>query len=335
MLRPIDQTRIRQGKYRLPGLTLPSLTWGALTMIQIQTAAVAIQNAVMAYGDLLALEDLSLELYAGEILGLLGPNGAGKTTLINCIAGRQKLTGGTIQISVEGAVSDNFGIVPQEIAVYPDLTVHQNLTCLGRLHGLRSTVLKDRVGEALTWSNLESRANTLAKTLSGGMQRRLNIACSVLHHPRILLLDEPTVGVDPQSRERIYAMLESLVDRGTAILLTTHHLEEAQMRCDRIAIIDGGRLLATGTFEELLAHTIGSSQQVSVRFSTATAHVPPPLRLAASGLEATGSLDDVSLQLPPLLFALRQRNVSVEYLTLREPTLQHLFLHLTGKELRE
>lgn len=330
MLQRNRESHIRQGVYRFSGLV-----WNPSTVVQLKKASLAVQNAVFAYGDLLALSGLSLELFPGEILGLLGPNGAGKTTLINCIAGRRKLAGGSIVTGIAGKLSDNIGIVPQEIAIYPDLTAYQNLVTFGRLQGLTSSVLKERVGDALTWANLESRAGTLTKQLSGGMQRRLNIACSVLHHPKILLLDEPTVGVDPQSRERIYAMLDSLIDRGTAILLTTHHLEEAQTRCDRIAIIDNGSLLDSGTFEDLLARTIGTSQQVSLRFSSPLAQVPPPLRISDSGLEATGFVKDASSELPRLLFALRQRNVSVEYLNLREPTLQHLFLHLTGKELRE
>ena len=236
-------------------------------MIQLQTAVLTVRNAVLAYGDFLALRGLSLDLHAGEILGLLGPNGAGKTSLIQCIAGRRRLTGGAIASPLEGTTAENFAVVPQEIALYRDLTVHQNLTAFGRLYGLRASALRERVDEAIQWANLEERSHSLAASLSGGMQRRLNIACSVLHAPKILLLDEPTVGVDPQSRERIYSMIGSLVDQGTAVLLTTHHLEEAQTRCDRIAIIDSGQLIAIGTFEELLSRTIGNRQRINIRFA--------------------------------------------------------------------
>lgn len=303
-------------------------------MIQIEEPLLRIENAHLAYGDLRALSGLSLELYAGELLGLLGPNGAGKTTLINCIAGRQSISRGRIEILHAGRLADHLGIVPQEIAVYPDLTVRQNLATFGRLHGLRGQLLNERVDEALEWAALESKKHALANTLSGGMQRRLNIACSVLHQPKILLLDEPTVGIDPQSRERIYSMLDSLLELGTAILLTTHQLDEAQVRCDRMAIIDGGCIVDSGTFDELLERTIGTSQRLSLRFDQPQRLVPSPLRLAEGGFDANGFIDGTH-QLPRLLEHFRLRQVTITHMTLHEPTLQHLFLHLTGKELRE
>jgi ABC-2 type transport system ATP-binding protein len=303
-------------------------------MIQIASTPLSVTGAFLSYGQVSALNGLSLELHQGEILGLLGPNGAGKTSLINCISGRQSLDRGSIKINLAGKWCDIIGIVPQEIALYPDLTVLQNLQTFGRLHGLTASKLRNRIAEAVSWANLDEKVGALAKSLSGGMQRRLNIACSVLHHPQILLLDEPTVGVDPQSRERIYAMLDAMIAQGTSILLTTHHLEEAQTRCDRIAIIDSGKLLDCGTFDELLRRSIGTSQQLNLRFTKPPAWVPPPLQLVAT-TEATGLIEDASMQLPRLLDSLRDIGVSIEHLTLREPTLQHLFLHLTGKELRE
>lgn len=304
-------------------------------MLQINPPLIEVKDAYLAYGDLQALAGLSLELYPGELLGLLGPNGAGKTTLINCLATRQQLDRGRIRMALAGQLSDRLGIVPQEIAVYPDLTVRQNLQIFGRLHGLAGRELKHRIAEALEWAKLVPRSNGLVTTLSGGMQRRLNIACSVLHHPQILLLDEPTVGIDPQSRERIYAMLDNLLELGTAILLTTHQLDEAQSRCDRIAIIDGGRIIESGTYEELLERTIGSSQQLSLRFAQPQTSVPPPLKLSATGLEAHGVIPGGNGQLPHLLRQFLAANVQIDQLVMREPTLEHLFLHLTGRELRE
>lgn len=303
-------------------------------MLQIQQPLIRIDNAHVAYGDSPALTGLSFDLFAGELLGLLGPNGAGKTTIINCIAGRQKLSRGQIQIAHEGWLSDFLGIVPQEVAVYPDLTVLQNLSVFGRLHGIRGGMLKQRIAQALSWAALESRSHLLVNTLSGGMQRRLNIACSVLHQPKILLLDEPTVGIDPQSRERIYTMLDSLLELGTAILLTTHQLDEAQSRCDRMAIIDGGRIIESGTFEELLERTIGTSQQLSLRFTEPQSRVPLPLQLSENGFDAAGFIEGSS-HLPRLINYFNMNRVSIATITMREPTLQHLFLHLTGKELRE
>jgi len=303
-------------------------------MLQAEQPLIQIEDALLTYGDIPALAGLSLDLYAGELLGLLGPNGAGKTSLINCIAGRKKIQRGQIRIAHDGHLSDHLGIVPQEIALYPDLTVQQNLSAFGRLHGLRGGTLNQRMAEALSWAALDQRHDALVNTLSGGMQRRLNIACSVLHQPKILLLDEPTVGIDPQSRERIYKMLESLLELGTAILLTTHQLDEAQTRCDRIAIIDGGRIIDAGTFDELLQRTIGTAQEVSLRFTEPQARVPSPLQLDASGLEAFGFIQS-SKQLPRLLSYFSINRVTIARMMLREPTLQTMFLHLTGKELRE
>lgn len=304
-------------------------------MLQARKTLLSVEDAYLSYGSVVALNGLSLELYAGELLGLLGPNGAGKTSLINSLAHRQVLDRGHIRLGVDGVLADVLGIVPQEIAIYPDLTVLQNLQIFGRLHGLSGRLLGDRIDAALDWAGLGDRRRSLTRTLSGGMQRRLNIACSVLHQPQVLLLDEPTVGVDPQSRERIYAMLDSLLANGTAILLTTHQLDEAQTRCDRIAIVDAGQLLDTGTYQELLSRTIGTSQQVSIRFANTPTRLPPQLRLTESGLDALGLIDDVLVELPLLLQALQQCAPSIEHLTLRQPTLQHMFLHLTGKELRE
>ncbi len=281
------------------------------------------------------LRGLSLQVYAGEILGLLGPNGAGKTTLIRAVAGRQSLSSGSIAWAAQGRAHEVIGVVPQEIALYHDLTVYQNLRAFGQLHGLGGRELTRRMESALEWSDLGGRLKSLVGTLSGGMQRRLNIACSVLHQPQILLLDEPTVGVDPQSRERIYRMLDDLVGEGTAILLTTHHLEEAQQRCDRMAIIDDGKVLDSGTFPELLARSIGTRQRLSIRFATRPVSLPAALQLNSSGLEACGLFDDARTELPRLLFALQASNVAIEQLRISEPSLQEMFLHMTGKELRE
>ncbi len=304
-------------------------------MLHLVNPVLTVRDARLAYGAVPALNGLSLELHAGELLGLLGPNGAGKTTLIRCISRRCALDSGSIRFNIPGQLADCLGIVPQEIALYPDLTVRQNLVAFGRLHGLSGGLLRRRVAEAMRWASLEERKHAFAAKLSGGMQRRLNIACGVLHRPPILLLDEPTVGVDPQSRERIYGMLDKLLEDGTSILMTTHHLDEAQSRCDRIAIVDAGRVLDTGSFDELLRRTIGTAQQINVRFATPTAHVPPPLQLHPSGLEAVGFLDEASVKLPDLLRALESSDAKIDHLTLREPTLQDMFLHLTGKELRE
>ncbi len=304
-------------------------------MLKSLRPLVRLQDAWAGYHSQPVLRGISLDLQAGELLGLLGPNGAGKTTLINCIAGRRQLDRGRIDFSDPRPCTEFLGIVPQSIAIYPDLTVLQNLRVFGRLHGLRGSVLRQRVAEAIEWAALESKSNSLAQTLSGGMQRRLNIACSVLHKPSVLLLDEPTVGVDPQSRERIYNMVEELLALGTAVLLTTHQLNEVETRCDRIAIMDNGSVLAAGPLTDLLARTIGTSQQLSLRFTSVQHDVPAPLKLDETGLAAVAVIDGRSPQLPQLLQKLATNRIAIEHMVLREPTLEHMFLHLTGKELRE
>lgn len=308
---------------------------GALAMLQITKPILSIEDAHVSYAQRPALAGLSLELYAGELLALLGPNGAGKTTLINCLAQRQRLDRGRIHVRAEGRLADVLGIVPQDIALYADLSVLQNLQVFGRLHGLAGRVLGERIEEALRWASLDERRRSLVRTLSGGMQRRLNIACSVLHRPRILLLDEPTVGVDPQSRERIYTMIEQLREQETAVLLTTHQLDEIQTRCDRLAIVDAGTLIDVGTYDELLQRSIGSAQQVSIRFASAPSRLPARLRPDPSGLGATGTIINVLEDVPRLIAELAGCGASIDQLSLQPPTLQHMFLHLTGKELRE
>ncbi|GAB5402469.1 MAG: ABC transporter ATP-binding protein [Aureliella sp.] len=301
-------------------------------MIDQPKSILKVEDARLAYAHVQALAGLSLDLREGELMGLLGPNGAGKSSLVRCIGGRQPLSSGRIHFD-EGR--DAIGIVPQEIALYQDLTVTQNLKAFGRLHGVRGLQLRDQIKAAIEWSGLYEKRRSKVAALSGGMQRRLNIACSVLHRPSLLLLDEPTVGVDPQSRERIYEMLEELLDGGTSILLTTHHLDEAQHRCDRIAIIDKGQIVDCGTFEDLVDRTVGDRQQVFVRFSQPAREVPAPLQLGDGGFEAWGTIGDVTRELPRLLGRINMQKAQVDSVSLVKPTLHSVFLHLTGRELRE
>ena len=218
-----------------------------------------IDGLARRYGEQAALRGVGLALHAGECLGLLGPNGAGKTTLVRAIAGRVRPDAGAIRLlgrTLEPgarAGRDSLGVVPQEIALYPLLTATENLEVFGALQGVSGDALAARVEWALAFSGLASRRDDRVGAFSGGMKRRLNIACSVLHKPRVLLLDEPTVGVDPQSRERIWHMLGELRAAGTSMILTTHQLDEAETQCDRIVIIDHGRVIAAGTLAQLVA----------------------------------------------------------------------------------
>ena len=254
-------------------------------------AAVVVTNLAKNFNGRKALDGVSLELREREVLGLLGPNGAGKSTLVRTIMGRVKPNGGEVMIfgrrapAGDNVAREQVGIVPQEIALYPLLTARENLTVFGRYYGLDGTSLDSAIAESLAWAGLAERASDITKTLSGGMKRRLNMAAGVIHKPRILLLDEPTVGIDPQSRERIYQMIETLRAGGVSLIYTTHYMEEAERLCDRIAIIDHGKIIAQGTKDELVRSTVGDKREM----------------------------------------------VMVE----KVPSLESVFLHLTGRDLRE
>ncbi len=313
-------------------------------MTQSTPPALEIRDLQKSYGGLQALLGVSFSLGVGERLAFLGPNGAGKTTLIRCLAGRTKPDDGEITLlghpigSV--GVRQSLGLVPQEIALYGDLTTRENLKTFGKFYGLSRKQLRDRIAWALTWTGLENRADELVGSFSGGMKRRINIACGVMHAPKVLLLDEPTVGVDPQSRQRIFQMLDELNQTGTSLLLTTHHLEEAEQRSDRIVILDKGQVVADGSLTELVDQTVGTSRLVKVRVDRPLAK---PLLLAGSPTDLQACeeqvfqtrIDDVSDQLMQLLHAVRDSGYQVSDVEVHPPSLQHVFLHLTGNELRD
>jgi ABC-2 type transport system ATP-binding protein len=298
-----------------------------------------VQDAKKAFGTTHALCGVSLELGKGELLGLLGPNGAGKTTLVRALAGRVRLDGGTIELFdrrlSETETRDGLGVVPQEIALYPLLTARENLEAFGSFNGLRGPALRDRVAWALEWTGLTERAREPIRRFSGGMRRRLNIACGVLHEPRVILLDEPTVGVDPQSRERIYEMLGRLRASGVSLLLTTHQLDEAEARCERIVILDHGRVIAAGTLGELVRDTVGGGRVVTVKLDRAPTAPLEGLIGEGDGTVWRGPVRDVDVDLAAVLRRVAAAGRSVVDLEVRQPSLQSVFLHLTGRELRE
>ncbi len=292
-----------------------------------------------SFGALEVLRGATLRLRRGERLGLLGPNGAGKTTLIRCLTGRTRPDAGTIELLGRQLLGrggrEAIGLVPQELAIYGDLTTRENLQAFGRFHGLRGRALKQSIEWALQWTGLESRAGDLVGQFSGGMQRRVNLACGVMHRPEVILLDEPTVGVDPQSRQRIFAMLDDLNAEGASIVLTTHQLEEAESRCDRIVIFDHGRVVAEGTLAELLQQTVGTARHVRLRVKgPLTTDIPGWSRGSRSG-EWVTRIDDVSTQLPHLLRRVSSAGHDVDDIVVNAPSLNHVFLHLTGSELRD
>jgi ABC-2 type transport system ATP-binding protein len=297
-----------------------------------------LQNVRKTYRGREALKGISLELYPGELLGFFGPNGAGKTTMIRCISGLLKPDSGRIiRHPIDDPDDDGIvrlGLVPQNLAVYPDLTVQQNLEVFGRLEGVPRKILQERILEVLEWAALKDRTRSLAKTLSGGMQRRLNIACSVLHGPDILLLDEPTVGVDPQSRERIYQMMQELTEQGAAVLITTHQLEEVETRCDRIVVMDRGTIVANGRLSELVQKTIGQPHRVILRFDRPYAKSLSAFVFDESRTSATCALASMK-ELPQVLSVLRQLDEEPSQIDVRSYGLQDVFLELTGRSLRE
>jgi ABC-2 type transport system ATP-binding protein len=302
-------------------------------------AVLEIKDARKSFGATRALDGLSLVLGEGELLGLLGPNGAGKTTLIRAIAGRVRLDAGTISLYGHTLEPErprpDLGVVPQENALYPLLSARENLETFGRLSGLNGKRLRERVAWALEWSGLAERATSLVKAFSGGMKRRLNLACGVLHEPKLVLLDEPTVGVDPQSRESIYDMLGALRAGGTSLLLTTHYLEEAEARCERIVIVDHGRAVAAGTLSQLVEQSGLSGRRVRLALDRMPERVPAGFAKGEDPGTLTATITDVGRELPGLLARVQAEGLLVRDLEVRTASLQAVFLALTGKELRE
>ncbi len=293
------------------------------------------------YGDTPALAGVSLEIPAGACFGLLGPNGAGKSTLIRSIVGRVRPDAGSVRIFGHpvgsAAARADMGWVPQELALYPLLTCRENLQAFGRYQGLRGKLLDEAIAWCLDWAALADRAHAPVKTLSGGMKRRLNMAAGLIHRPRLVLLDEPTVGVDPQSRNRIFEMVEALRDQGATIIYTTHYMEEAERLCDTIAIIDHGRIIALGSKEQLVAQSFGIAQLRHHALSRPPTPISPPgLRLTAAPAQdlAIHCSIEKPTEIAALLEAAARDHLEVSDVTLQRPNLESVFLHLTGKELR-
>ena len=311
-----------------------------------------VQELTKNYGDLVAADKVSFEAGKGTIFGLLGPNGAGKSTTINCISGLLKPTSGHASVAGHDVVSDGkaarrkLGVVPQELALYEDLPAIDNLRYWGKAYGMRGLQLEERVSDVLDEIGLGDRAKDLPKTFSGGMKRRLNFGCGIVHRPPVILLDEPTVGVDPQSRARLFDMVEAERDAGACVLYTTHYMEEAERLCDSLAIIDHGKLIATGTVAELRAK-LGARDVLQLAGSFPmddTRHAIEALAERADiGVEIiaqdkeslTLTLSQASQHLPAIFAAVSSAGGEVSETSLRSPNLETLFLLLTGKELRE
>ena len=290
------------------------------------------------YGDIVALAGLDLEVAPGEWLGLLGPNGAGKTTALLATAGLARLDRGRVEVLgevVDGPKPEAIGLVPQEVALYRQLTARENLAAFGRLNGLGGRTLADRVVWALDWTGLDPRADDRVSDFSGGMLRRLNIACGVLHWPRLVLLDEPTVGVDPQARERIFAMLDELRRSGAALIQSTHELGDIEDRCDRLAVMDRGKCVADGRLDDLVRQTVGDRATVTFELDREPVGAALDADLAVIGRRISCTVADVAEDLPRLLDRVRAADLRVMRLDVRRPGLAEAFVALTGRGLRE
>ncbi len=304
--------------------------------------ALEVRDAAKAFGDTKALAGASFDVRPGELLGLLGPNGAGKTTMIKAIAGRVALDAGTIRLFGRDVkrtdARPDLGVVPQELAIYKLLTARENLAAFGALNGVSGTTLRDRVEWALQWSGLEDRAKEITRNFSGGMKRRLNIACSLLHRPKLVLLDEPTVGVDPQSRERIYEMLAALKRDGVSVVLTTHHLEEAEQRCERIVIIDHGRIVAAGSMGELVAQSLGIARVLAVELAEPlleSVTLPAGCSTDEHRVVVRVNVQDIARDVPARLEEISALGAVIRGMDVTGASLQDVFIALTGRELRE
>jgi len=312
-------------------------------LVDILTAT----DLVKRFGDLTAVNGVSFSIAEGETFGLLGPNGAGKTTAISMISGLLESDGGAVTVAGDSVGTSStkakahIGLVPQELAIYPDLTGEENLHFFGRLYGMGGDDLGTRVDEVLDIVGLSERRHDFTKEYSGGMKRRLNIGIGLLHKPRLLILDEPTVGVDPQSRNAILESVESLSDEGMAVLYTTHYMEEAERLCDRVAIIDEGKIKAEGTRRELVS-LVGEKDKIAIVGSGSLGASVEPVSQLSGISEASSSehrldvlADDASSVLPSLLMAVTDSGGVITGVEVIEPNLEAVFLHLTGKALRD
>ena len=310
--------------------------------------ALLVRGLRKSFGTRVAVDSVGFTIAAGEIYGLLGPNGAGKTTSISMIAGIFARDAG--EIAIDGIDIDAgpaaralIGIVPQAITLYLDLTARENLDFWGRMYDFSGAPMHDAIESALDAVGLTPRADDIVGTYSGGMQRRLNLACGILHRPKLLILDEPTVGVDPQSRSAIFDLVERLRDAGTAILYTTHYMEEAERLCARIGIIDSGRLIAEGTRAELVA-SLGHDARIEIGLGRGDS-VERAERIigALEGVRSANAedsrlhvvADHGARRLPAMLAALLEAGAVAESVRVVEPNLEDVFLRMTGRALRD
>ncbi|MGC9327199.1 MAG: ABC transporter ATP-binding protein [Candidatus Hinthialibacter sp.] len=307
---------------------------------------ILVEKLKKSYGELRAVDGISFEIPEGELFGFLGPNGAGKTTTLSMISGLLKPDGGRVMINGIDVWQNPktakriLGLVPQDVALYEELTARENLRFWGGLYHLSSSELKSNIKKWLDRVGLTDRANDAVSKYSGGMKRRLNLAAGMIHDPQIVLLDEPTVGIDPQARNNIMEIIREIAREGVTILFTTHHLEEAETLCERIAIMDHGKILQIGTVDEL-TQVVGDGDLVTIQGSFS----PAAFRSAVSGLsiqfiniadgEAKFNQTKNGANISVVIQKLSEAGINIESLSMEKPSLESAFLKLTGRELRD
>jgi ABC-2 type transport system ATP-binding protein len=315
--------------------------------------AIQVEGLHKDFGQVYAVRDVSFDVREGEIFSLLGPNGAGKSTTISMIACLLAPTQGDVRVMGHSikrepmAVKAAIGVVPQEIALYEDLSARENLNFWGKMYGLRGGVLRQRVDDVLEVVGLTDRQKGRVGKFSGGMKRRLNVGIALLHEPPVIIMDEPTVGIDPQSRRNILDRVKTLNRQGTTVLYTTHYMEEAQELSDHIAIMDQGQVIAYGTHDELVK-IVGELDRIDLTINvplegTGEAErvvetwrtIEGVRQVSAEDGTLTLLVDDSNLALPPLFESVRQMGVRITSVEIQEPNLETVFLHLTGRALRD
>jgi ABC-2 type transport system ATP-binding protein len=303
--------------------------------------AIAVESLCKRYGDIVAVDGVGFDIRPGEMFGLLGPNGAGKTTTINILCGLVRADSGTVRLDgktdpLRPDTRALLGVVPQTLALYGELSAQGNLEFFGRINGLAGRRLKDRVASCLELAGLTQRRRDRVATFSGGMKRRLNLVCSLLHEPAILLMDEPTVGVDPQSRNLIFDTIEKLKSDGRTIIYTTHYMEEAERLCDRVAILDHGKLLVMDTVENLIARHGGPSHIEAELVGTASNLDDLAKRIGCPAVHTQdNSIRFETTEPMRSLAALNQCGVPFKALKVETANLEDVFLNLTGRRLRD
>jgi ABC-2 type transport system ATP-binding protein len=309
--------------------------------------AIAINGLSKAFGDVIALDGISLVIPAGKCYGLLGPNGAGKTTLMNIIS--TYLAADTGEVNVNGLdsrmqplrIRGLLGVVPQEVSLYDEFTARENIAFFGGLYKNSPALLKKRTNELLKLLDLEQRSNEPVKRFSGGMKRRLNIACSLAHDPPIILMDEPTVGIDPQSRNFIYEFIENLTKAGRTIVYTSHYMEEVERLCGQTAIIDRGKIIAEGTKDELIELVKGEDVVIIELGDIPSDNLKAVINeySGLSPIQVDGSLrltgPGIHRDVPGIVKFLLDTGITPKSVQIHEPNLETVFLKLTGRELRD